>query len=310
MARAGFLNDNEYRQYPIIPNASLALPDSLIADCGFIMGLDSDYTPGKDVVYLASVSRMGDALQIEFRTTAEGAKNTPLVFTRVTAAEEWADERVAAPPAKNLCATEPLWEGFLVSGTVSEMFSKLAPGETATFGTAAVVEPARVQTLKSGYLRSINIGNYSRITADACGGPQLTSVPTVIPNATCLSGSIKFRAGYNCRISQQQYGNTITISAEKDADNAGADYSELCRNGGEIALYADEPKPLLVAGGDAFSKFLSGGPACDQTITSINGLPGPAVKIVGGAGMRVIPDPDDPHGLLIVPADNVVTTQC
>jgi hypothetical protein len=118
-------------------------------------------------------------------------------------------------------------------------------------------------------------------------------------------------------VRQQVYDNTISISAVKDANLNGPDAVELCGNNepiklypGEIKLYPEESPPLLVAGGTEVSKFLSGGLACDQVITSINGLAGPAVKLVGGAGIRVIPDTADPHGLKIVTADNVITNKC
>ena len=40
------------------------------------------------------------------------------------------------------------------------------------------------------------------------------------------------------------------------------------------------------------SKFFSGGPACNELVSSINGVPGPEVTIIGGTGIKVTTDPD------------------
>lgn len=41
------------------------------------------------------------------------------------------------------------------------------------------------------------------------------------------------------------------------------------------------------------SKFLSGGPACDELIASINGIQGPDVNIIGGTGVSITADPNN-----------------
>ena len=316
MAHAGFLNDNEYRQYPIVPVGANQLDTGLIVDCGFVMGLDSDFSPGTDIVYLSAVRRVGNSLKIEFRTTAPAAANFPLIFTRAIDAAEFTEEYVESAAADKLCATEPVWDGFIVSGSVAEVFAALRDGGVQSFSNySATVEPARIQTLKNSYLRSVNIGNYPKVISKPkkCGSSSsssLGSAAEIIVNATCLAGAIKIKPGINCDVRQQTYANTLVISAVKDANATGPDATELCQNSGEIKLYQDEVAPLLVEGGEERSKFLSGGLACDQIITSVNGLAGPAVKIIGGAGIRVIPDPNDPHGLKIVTADNVITNKC
>ena len=317
MSHADFLNTNEYRQYPIVPVGANQLDTQLIVDCGFVMGLDSDFSPNTDVVYLSAVRRLGNELEIEFRTTAAGAASYPLIFTRAIDAAEFTEEYIESTTSGKPCATDPVWEGFIVSGSVAGLFSELTDGAVKTFSNySATVEPARIQTLKNGYLRSVSVGNYPRIVSpprscDSSSSSSSSSAQSrVIVNATCLSGAIKIKPGINCEVRQQAYANTIVISAVKDANATDSAAAELCENSGEIKLYQEETPPLLVSGDDEPSKFLSGGLACDQTITSINGLGGPAVKIVGGAGIRVVRDPNDPHGLKIITADNVITNKC
>lgn len=316
MVRAGFLNDNEYRQYPLIPNGSNTLNSELVVDCGFIMGLDSDFDPAQHVVYLAAVTKQGANLQIEFRTTAPAAASQPLVFTRTATSGEWAQEHVEAAPGPAPCALEPLWEGYLVTGPLNDVFAALNAGTTFTLNAQnAQVEPARVQTLAKSYLRSISVGNYARITTPPrlCD-PEFVDVPPdlnyVIVNATCLTGDIKIEPGHYCNITQQNASNTLIFAAVKieNADDPLA--GELCENGGEIKLYPLETKPLLVHDGTKHSLFYSGGLACNQTITSVNGLGGPNVKIVGGAGFQIVPDKNNPHTLKLQTIENIVTKTC
>jgi len=319
MPRAGFLNDNEYRQYPFMPKPNSPLRDSVVADCGFIMGIDSEFDPKLHYVYLAKISavRGGATVTFEFRTTAPAAANYPLVFTREINADEWTEEYAEAEPGTAECAIEPMWEGFLVSGVTASAFEQLGAGNEVIFAPdAAVVEPARIQTLAKSFLRSISVGNYARFVLP----PQTCSPDTVIEpidsnyiiaNGTCLRGDVKFEPGHHCAITQQTFNNTIVIAAAIDGNPNDPRAYELCENGGEIKLYPDESKPLLVDGKTERSKFFSGGLACDQTITSINGLGGPAVKIVGGPGIKIgIPNPLIPNTLKLQIIDNIITKTC
>lgn len=316
MVRAGFLNDNEYRQYPLVPHAANTLNTELIADCGFIMGLDSEFDPEQHVVYLASVTQQNSAIRIEFRTTAPAAADYPLVFTRTATSEEWEEEYVETEPGQAPCAIEPMWEGYLVTGPVNPTFEQFNAGVTLAFNAEiAEVEPGRIQTLAKSYLRSISLGNYARITVPPRTCDDLIDVPgdlnRIIVNATCLRGHVKFEPGHHCVITQQDFNNTLVIATTKDTNPNDPLANELCENGGEIKLYPLEEKPALIEGEPATSKFYSGGLACDETISSINGLGGPAVRIVGGAGIKVLPvDPDNPHTLKVQIVENIITKNC
>jgi hypothetical protein len=313
MPRDGFYNDNEYRQFPFVHKktyAAAVLPTGLIVDCGFIMGIDSGFDAALHFVYLHSVTRIADVYQFEFRTNAPGASDKPLTFTRATTAEEWTTEHVDSAPVTGttFCATEPAWEGFVVSGDIRN--AELANGTTLVFNTERVVEPRRVQSLVNGYLRSISIGNYSREVIPPCATvSSSSSTPReVISYQECLKDNIKFIPGFNCEITQNDNSRTITIAPLLGADTTGTGAAELCENHGELKFFADELPPVD-GNGDPRSQFLSGGPACNEVITSINGLPGPNVNLSPGTGIQIVTDAEL-STLNITVSDNVISKNC
>lgn len=291
MPRPGFYNDNEYRAYPFIfnPDASL-LPYSAIVDCGIIMGLDSEFDGELHNVWLQKIQRTGDVFEFEFRTNAPGAVGLPLVFTRNAAATEWLSETAESEPYianQNSCAVEPAWSGFLVTGPLVDLDAALPENGTITLGENYVLETARIQSLVKTYLRSISLGNLSRPLAVSVCDTQPSITREVIINKKCVTGNIRFKEGYNTQIRQRQAASEIVISAGK---NLGQQYdAAICETYGEIPFYENELPPFI-GDTDVRSKFLSGGPACNELVSSINGIEGPNVNIVGGTGIEIIPD--------------------
>jgi hypothetical protein len=319
MPRAGFYNDNEYRQYPFVFAKPDSLPTDLIVDCGFIMGLDSGFDAEVHFVYLYQIRKTSTQIECEFRTTAPNAAGSSIVFSRDFDAEEWSTEFASAEVADIDCAAEPLWEGFMVSGIMATTVNLLPTADNITFVTTApfaanrVVEPARVQSLVKTYLRSVSLGNYPRVIAPPCvEGESGIVAPSevIVVNATCLKGNIRFKPGFNCAIRQYDSANRITIATQKGANTADDPTGELCQYGSEIKLLPSEQPPIINLATGARSKFLSGGPACDEVITGINGLGAPDVKIVGGAGIQVVVDPGSDHTIKLKIATNLLTENC
>lgn len=120
MARAGFYNDNEYRDYPFLtqtqpldvtavvtgsssslslsslssqsseaPVPLVGLPHESIVDFGAIMAVDSGFKTKGDFVYLHRIYRKDPYLLFEFRNTATYAKSEKLVFIRHISASEF-----------------------------------------------------------------------------------------------------------------------------------------------------------------------------------------------------------------------------
>jgi hypothetical protein len=306
MPRAGFYNDNEYRAYPFIYKKEVvtpSLPDASIVDCGIIMGLDSQYDAETHTVWLAAIRRINNVLEFEFATSAPGAANKPLIFTRAVDAVEWLTEQADSNPADDKdCATEPAWEGFLVTGVLTELAAALAPNTAYTFAaTDYVLEPSRIQSLVKSYLRSISLGNYSRVVAyppEECGGPAQTEPRKIVINKKCMQGDLKFKEGHNCEITQVDRNNEIIIGAALGAGEGG---NNICE---EIKLFENEAPP-------EGSKLLSGGPACDEIIFTVNGVNYEgSLQLQGGTGVVIRQDPDNPHGLIIEKLDNILVSGC
>jgi hypothetical protein len=103
-----------------------------------------------------------------------------------------------------------------------------------------------------------------------------------------MKGHIRLKEGYNCLITQTDRSSELAITASKGA-GAGETSDELCQNNGEIPLYPGEALP-------ADSKFYSGGPACNEIISTVNGIGGANINMIGGAGINILID----DGKLIV----------
>jgi hypothetical protein len=324
MSRPGFYNDNEYRVYPFIDQPAVLtalpinLPHSAIVDVGFIMGLDCEFDDAINTVYLARVQNIDSVLRFTF-AIGNYQNGKTITFTRPLPATEWLMDRAAsAVDTSEACASEPVWEGFLVTGDLTELADLLALHSNDilfapfTQNNKTIfpyqVEPARIQNLNKAYLRSISIGNFGRTTVPTCDGVTAAGTPNSDPTKVevskrCMTGPLLFKEGYNCRISQNTRTNTITITGEK---NAGAPADEaLCLGAGEVPFTPDHPKDAdgKFIGPDIYnyekpdgsyvsksSKFLSGGWACNDLIFTINGVGGPNVNLIGGQYIQISGD--------------------
>lgn len=319
MANAGFYNVNEYRQYPFIDNPAIlearraaglfTLPEQLIVDCGFILGLDSEFNAVSDFVYLSRLAVTANDYVFTFRATAGPTNTRPLVFTRAKLAgkyESWQYEyKQSTADTNKQCATEPVWEGFIVTGNLQE--ANVPAGVYDFEPGQYVVEPATLQSLVRSYLRSISVGNYARTIIPNCvtndsSASAVTQDRQVIEQSNCLKGDVQFVAGINCLISQSDISRRISISPLLGANLNTTTAAELCANYGELPLFPGESPP-------AGSQFLSGGPACNELITSINGITGPNVIINGGPGIIITTDPAANKIVLNI-SDTLISREC
>jgi hypothetical protein len=288
MARAGWYDESEYRDYPFqtVLNSN-ALPQEAIVDFGAIMGPDIAYDDTQDNVYLYSISRTGTVFTYQFRTTAS---DDTLTFTRDSAtagefATEWAD---AGTPWEGSAAhdcTLPSWRGFLVTGRFDALLTAIASGDSIVFPALWLIEPGRIQSLNGSRVQSFNVVNSPRRHAalPSMCDPDEDSTDLVVI-ARCLQGHIALVEGYNCAIRQDEQNNRLTVSA-----NLGAGKGRQCE---EIPIFENEQKP-------DDSPFYTGGPSCKQILKSINGKGGKHLQIRAGRGIRIYTDPQQAHTLVV-----------
>lgn len=310
MARAGWYNENEYRDFPFLTRVDplsypadtdsdgeeqlLALPHEAIVDFVAIMALDAAYDEHEGhYIYLHSVRREDPYLYYTFRTTAPGGADEQIIFRRDVATDEeftseWQDsESLTGSSVSASDCAGPRWSACLVTGRYDELLELLDDGDEWVFERGLwTVEPARTQSLYKSYLRSINLGNFSRTHAlppDQCGGESEEAV-VIHVNATCLAGDLKFKEGFNCLIRQDTLNNAIIIGAA-----VGGGEGRPCT---EVSLYESEAPP-------SGSTHLSGGPACNEIVKTVNGKGGRRLTIRSGPGFRVYGDPEVANTLVL-----------
>lgn len=307
MSQLAFLQTNAFRAYPFVDDEALVdieegfstslyineLPDCAVLDFGAIMSLNAEYEDDTDYIYLHAIRNVGGLLEFEFRTTASGAANFLLRFLCNPAETAFATYRDVATLINtddvSLDATcfegDMTWEGYLIVGELAEVLALVPNDEDEQLFPVGRyrIEPGRVQNLARSFVRSLNLVNMNRTHAlppDGCD--SFSTGSTLYVNATCITGHVRLREGYNCAIRQE--AAAIVINA---ARGGGAGLA--CD---EVPLYSGESSP---DGGT----LLTGGPTCSEIVLTINGVSGPNLQLQAGDGIDVIPHPDLANTLLI-----------
>jgi hypothetical protein len=312
MARPNFFNDNRNRTFPFRQGttgidtpasgsvAMYQLPDNFIVDCGFVMGPESGFMEDEHTVFLYKVSRASlNVFLFEFRSDAPELANTPLIFSRNLSDADYTTEFLESdipeyiPLSQSVSLSlsesqaaecgEPFWSGYLVTGSMQSIASRLAVGETIVRTTTdeAIIEPTLVQNLNESQVVSINIANGDRTRAlrpaDCPPNEWNFNTGEIYVNRECLQGAVKLRAGYNTVLNQITLSNTIQLSA---IVNAGL--GEPCE---EVKLFPAETPPI-----GATNNLLAGDFYCNEVLRSINGLQGPNLVLFAGSGVSVTAD--------------------
>lgn len=306
--RTGWYDDNAGRWYPFVggglapeftADSPASLPLAAVVDFGCVMGLQSGYRPAEHQVWLQYVARVDDEFIFSFRSDAPGWEGQELRFRRsVTEADyavEWVElAETAAVISESsevirevLCGDDFIANAFLVTGDLEELREVLPSNGTWEGPPYLVVEPALILDLSNSYVRSFNLVNAERTRAendDDCR-PLCWEIPPSdhYVRQRCLTGDLRLREGFNCKISLDAASNTITIGAA-----VGAGQGEPCE---EVPLSEDEAPP-------AGRNLLTGGPSCQEVIRSINGVSQRIFQISAGAGVGITPDPEN-HKLTV-----------
>lgn len=291
MARTTFYNDNKFRRYPFVSTAAIEtapeavdqVPDRLLVGAGFKVYAYSGFVEGQYTVWLSRVGYDSSNITLEFSSDAPGLDGHPLTFTVARDAGEttisFADTLgTGVDPVAGGCTAQLLWMGFVVVGDTQALVDWAGSNPQTLVPEQHTIEPGLIQNLDGAYVRSVNLANRRRVrTTDVPGAER-----PILVNAQCLQGPIRFMEGKNCRIDYDLASNGLLFNAV-----VGGGEGEPCV---ELAVVEDEIPP-------DDGSLLSGGPRCDETIKTINGVQGPRISLRGapGSGITVEQDSVNPH---------------
>lgn len=313
MPRPNFFNENINRAFPFQrgtvgvntppsgPVTMQQLPDDFIADCGFIMGAESGFVEGVHSVFLHKISRASASLLVfEFGCDAPLLLQVPLIFQRNVTdplytsefaesdiPQEYIDSRSASLSlslsAESEVIGEPYWSGYLVTGRLDQIATRLAVGQSIVQASAAdgLVEPALIQNLDQNQLTMLQIANADRTRAirpsDCPPNEWGFLTGGIFVQEWFVLGNVKFRAGYNMSLGQNSNSNTIQFAA---VVNAGQGMP--CE---QVKLFSGETPPL-----GATNNLLAGDYYCNEVLRTVNGLAGPNLVLYAGVGVAIVPD--------------------
>lgn len=310
MARPAFYNDNQFRAYPFEEPAE-GLPTQLIVDFGCVFLAGAPFISAQDDVVLARIVRSGSRILFDFRVTALGMEQWQLVFVRDISDRPYITSFAAAreleplcssssssntqavpggdtsppEPGEAPCQTEPIWEGFLVTGDMSILGSLLEDCQSLE-GPWPVL-PSRIVNLSRSYVRSISIANADRTRATAPEGCFEYCLPFERKShyvaCDCLSGHIEFAPGHNLEIFVDSTDNSLLVEARP-----GSGLGPVCT---DIPLFPGEQPPVG-------RTTLDGALSCSEVVKSINGISRRFFTLMAGSGVIITSYPEE-HKIVV-----------
>lgn len=313
MSKQGFYFDNMFRAYPFVDSQTgMSLPEDVIVDFSCCIYSDVGYVEGQNKVWLYSVERIGSNFIFTFASDAVGLSGKYLTFVKNLNDKELSyafsetlgfystsssvslasSESAAYNP--DSCPEKIIWEGFIVVGNLANLANVLSPGDSMyDYNGDTAVEPALVINAQDSNVRTINIANKIQTTVKAPEGCPDSNRPDsgeIYVYQTCLTGDIKFAHGYSCNVDISSRNNEITFTATVDESIEG----QFCGNEPASIRYASNLIPGIKVGTGhepvAGWRAYSGGPLCDETLKTINGIGGKRLWIVGGQGINLTTD--------------------
>jgi hypothetical protein len=240
-----------------------------------VIGPVGEFDPATDRILLSQIARVGDTFYFTFGFTAAALSSQQFLFLRELDDPEFATDHVEATgtPIDNTCAGG-VAEAWLTTGRLADLAAILPPGGSLTPASPIYIEPSRVQSLQNSYVRALSLVNRSRThvtVAPNCTGESYDDTQYYVA-ASCIRDAILFKPGYNCEIVQDSDDNSLEFSAIR---GSGAGLPCV-----DIPYYPGEQLPVG-------SRLYSGGPVCDELITTINGAGGPVLVFSGGPGVTI-----------------------
>jgi hypothetical protein len=290
MAKTGFYNDNANRRYPFISTSAIEqlnnprIPNSVLLDAGFEFSAAAAFNVTTHAVTLSDITWDDETVQLVFVTdgataplifNAARGTNQPTILRAVSGVSD-----VSEDPLEAGSCPDPEWSGFIVIQDIEAAVTWRTIVTDPIDGDTHTIEPALLTSYVGAYVRRVHVANQQRTrVSDDPAVPR----PYIVQRA-CIDGPIQFIDGYNSRIDYDLRQNGVIFNAIQ-----GGGAGEPCF---EVPQFAGEQSP------DSYG-LLSGGPPCSATFKSVNGVPGPVVKLRGGLGVRVSRDPVIPNRLIV-----------
>lgn len=311
MARPSFYNDNLFRAYPFQEPAE-GLPTQLVVDFGCVFLAGAPFISPYDQVVLARVVRSGSRIIFDFRTTTLAMEEWQLVFVRDIVDRPYITSFAVARPLEPLCSsssssssltpelpadtsppgpgeepcrTEPIWEGFLVTGDLSVLEGRLE--DCQSLEGPWTILPSRVVNLSRSYVRSISIANADRTRATAPEGCFEYCLPFERKShyvaCDCLAGYVEFVPGHNMEIFVDPSDNSLSLEARP-----GSGLGPVCS---DVPLFPGERPP-------EGRSTLDGALSCAEVVRSINGISRRFLTLMAGSGVIITSYPEE-HKIVV-----------
>ena len=277
MAKANFYNQNCYRGYPLLrevedyydPLTLAVLPDDVLVDAAFTVDPSAPVFTGAPV--LDRITRTGaETADMVFSFRNQGVTAFELVVSVPYTLDAAFFTQVVAVPGVGC--------GFFVFYNPIWVWN-LFVGQTVTNNRNTLIRLMPEVVNRPRHLHRLDVANSERTrNTPPVGCPEIDwgiDLPDLWTVTENVSGHLRIEAGYNIRVTGDYRESTITLTPQVDAG-----FGEPC-----------EPLPLNENEELTPIRPLDGGDPCNAFISTINGLPGPSINLLGVNGVVVTADP-------------------
>ena len=313
MANQGFYFDNMFRAYPFLDSTlGINIPEETVLDFRCFILSEVGFITETSKVWLYKINREGNYFTFSFACDASGLSGKLLEFTKTLDDKEISyifssiEENVDLQNTDGgyssgfECVNSILWEGYIIIGNLSKLANIIAEGESVyDYDKLTQVEPSLIIDNQKNYIQSINIANKiaNRVTTpEGCYESSSSSSSSfsfyppqesdIIAYQTCISGDVFFSNGYSCDVSISNVDNSVSFTP--DAFNS--EKGKFCGNEPEVRYPSTLVPGIKVGIAHSLIKgsvLYSGGPACPDTLKSINGINGKRLWILAGTGISI-----------------------
>lgn len=279
MAERDFYNIGDLIAYPLVYGDDMSfvssgvLPRQGLVDAGFMFGLSSEFVIAQHNVVLFSVEVTISEIKFDFRSDAPGLAGYRWYFVFPIGTGPGCVDYVDATTIAGGIPDSLRGTGYLNVGDLTDI-TALGVG-LYLLNSPPRVEPALLQSLIGSFVQAVNLADDFRLCPTACCDSSSSSsssssagIDDALLVASGLTGSVKFKEGFNAQIQVDPVANAIVVGAG-------------------IGLGAGQPCHDLTIDQNGISSDACG--TCQGFIRSINGIISRtgSLSLAGGPGVTV-----------------------